>query len=184
MATGGGARGRPVESLPALTEDGNGLTHSAHRDSRWYNHCLARRAHRQALSPVPRRVLHPIRIRPTMTRTQGIAATLATMAVALAAGTADAEPAENLWHGFAPVNGTRLFYEVKGAGPAVVLIHGGQLDCRMWDGASSPLLPGTSASSAMTSAATAARSWPYMPYSDTQDLAAMLDYLEVDTAPP
>ncbi len=35
--------------------------------------------------------------------------------------------------GFAPVNGTRLFYEVKGTGPAVVLIHGGQLDSRMWD---------------------------------------------------
>lgn len=30
-------------------------------------------------------------------------------------------------------NGTRLFYEVSGAGEPVVLIHGGQLDSRMWD---------------------------------------------------
>jgi 3-oxoadipate enol-lactonase len=33
---------------------------------------------------------------------------------------------------FADVNGTRLFYEVSGAGPAVVLIHGFTLDHRMW----------------------------------------------------
>jgi pimeloyl-ACP methyl ester carboxylesterase len=27
----------------------------------------------------------------------------------------------------------KLYYEAAGKGPAVVLIHGGQLDCRMWD---------------------------------------------------
>ena len=31
------------------------------------------------------------------------------------------------------VGGTRLFYEVAGAGPVVVLIHGGNMDRRMWD---------------------------------------------------
>jgi 3-oxoadipate enol-lactonase len=31
-------------------------------------------------------------------------------------------------------DGGRLYYEAKGSGPAVVLIHGGQLDRRMWDG--------------------------------------------------
>jgi pimeloyl-ACP methyl ester carboxylesterase len=36
-------------------------------------------------------------------------------------------------HGFAPVHGARLFYEVKGRGEPLVLIHGGQMDCRMWD---------------------------------------------------
>jgi 3-oxoadipate enol-lactonase len=35
--------------------------------------------------------------------------------------------------GFARVNGTRLYYEVQGSGPAVVLIHGMSLDTRMWD---------------------------------------------------
>src|SRR4051794_40809920 len=35
--------------------------------------------------------------------------------------------------GFADVNGTRLFYAITGAGPALVLIHGFSLDARMWD---------------------------------------------------
>jgi len=35
--------------------------------------------------------------------------------------------------GFADVNGTRLSYEVIGAGPAVALLHGFALDGRMWD---------------------------------------------------
>ena len=37
-------------------------------------------------------------------------------------------------HGFAEVNGTRLYYEVAGAGHPLVLIHGFGLDTRMWDG--------------------------------------------------
>ena len=35
--------------------------------------------------------------------------------------------------GFAEVNGTRLYYEIQGAGPALVLIHGNILDHRMWE---------------------------------------------------
>lgn len=35
--------------------------------------------------------------------------------------------------GVAEVNGARLFYEVAGEGPAVVLIHAGIADRRMWD---------------------------------------------------
>ncbi len=35
--------------------------------------------------------------------------------------------------GVAEVNGTRLSYELKGKGPAIVLIHGGLADSRMWD---------------------------------------------------
>jgi pimeloyl-ACP methyl ester carboxylesterase len=34
---------------------------------------------------------------------------------------------------FADVNGTRLFYEIAGAGPPLTLIHGFSLDTRMWD---------------------------------------------------
>jgi pimeloyl-ACP methyl ester carboxylesterase len=36
-------------------------------------------------------------------------------------------------HGFARLNGARLYYQVRGKGPPIVLIHGGQLDCRVWD---------------------------------------------------
>jgi pimeloyl-ACP methyl ester carboxylesterase len=35
--------------------------------------------------------------------------------------------------GFADVNGTRLYYEVSGAGEPLVLIHGFSLDTRVWD---------------------------------------------------
>jgi 3-oxoadipate enol-lactonase len=35
--------------------------------------------------------------------------------------------------GIAAVNDTRLYYERTGAGPHVVLLHGGNLDSRMWD---------------------------------------------------
>ena len=35
--------------------------------------------------------------------------------------------------GYAAVNGTRLYYELEGAGPTVVLIHGFSIDTRMWD---------------------------------------------------
>lgn len=35
--------------------------------------------------------------------------------------------------GFAEVSGTRLYYELAGKGPAVVFIHGGLVDSRLWD---------------------------------------------------
>ena len=44
--------------------------------------------------------------------------------------------------GFATVDGGTLFYEVQGAGPAVVLIHGGMLDHRAWDPQIAPLVRG------------------------------------------
>ena len=35
--------------------------------------------------------------------------------------------------GFAEINGGRLYYEVAGQGHPLVLIHGGQMDSRIWD---------------------------------------------------
>src|SRR5260370_25380827 len=35
--------------------------------------------------------------------------------------------------GYADVDGGRLYYETSGKGPALVLIHAGFLDSRMWD---------------------------------------------------
>lgn len=35
--------------------------------------------------------------------------------------------------GFAEVNGTKLFYETKGGGQPLILIHSGGFDRRIWD---------------------------------------------------
>jgi pimeloyl-ACP methyl ester carboxylesterase/creatinine amidohydrolase/Fe(II)-dependent formamide hydrolase-like protein len=101
------------------------------------------------------------------------------MAVALAVGTVDAGPTGESGHGFAPVNGTRLFYEVKGTGPDVVLIHGGQLDCRMWD----DQFAAFSRDFRVIRYDVRGYGGSYQPdrlYSDADDLAGLLDYLGVE----
>lgn len=85
--------------------------------------------------------------------------------------------------GFAEVNGTKLYYEVAGQGDPIVLIHGFTLDTRMWDdqfkefskhyrvirydvrgfGKSSTPIEGE-------------------PYSNQEDLKALLDYLDIREA--
>ena len=35
--------------------------------------------------------------------------------------------------GFADINGTRMYYEIAGAGEPLALVHAGIADCRMWD---------------------------------------------------
>jgi pimeloyl-ACP methyl ester carboxylesterase len=92
-----------------------------------------------------------------------------------------ADPAEFVGHGFAPVNGTRLFYEVKGTGPALVLIHGGQMDSRMWDDQFDVL------AKKFTVIRYDVRGYggsfqPDQLYSDADDLAGLLDYLKVKNA--
>lgn len=83
--------------------------------------------------------------------------------------------------GFAEVNGTRLYYESKGEGRNVVLIHGGLADSRMWDDQFEELARhyrvirydlrdmGKSAFS-------------MGPYSNIDDLYALLKFLKVDKA--
>jgi len=46
---------------------------------------------------------------------------------------AQGAPSARIDSGYAPVAGGRLYYESAGRGPTVVLIHGGNLDRRMWD---------------------------------------------------
>ena len=92
-----------------------------------------------------------------------------------------AQSPEFTGHGFAPVEGTRLYYEVKGAGPAVVLIHGGQLDSRMWDDQFDIL------AKRLTVIRYDVRGYGGSvrgdkPYCDADDLAALLDYLKVKKA--
>jgi pimeloyl-ACP methyl ester carboxylesterase len=45
-----------------------------------------------------------------------------------------AAPQEAMQSGYVDVDGARLYYEQAGSGMPVVLIHGGFLDRRMWDG--------------------------------------------------
>jgi pimeloyl-ACP methyl ester carboxylesterase len=116
-----------------------------------------------------------------MTRIVGAVTLVAGAALALPASPADAQSAEFAGRGFAPVAGTRLFYEVKGTGPAVVLIHGGQLDSRMWDD-QFDLLARKYAVIRYDVRGYGGSLPPDRPYSDADDLAALLDYLKVRRA--
>jgi len=83
--------------------------------------------------------------------------------------------------GVAGVNGTRLYYETRGRGRAVVLIHGGLVDSRQWDDQMAPLakqhrvvrydLRGFGRSAA-----------PSGPFSPIDDLRALFDFLKIDRA--
>ncbi|HEX8353421.1 MAG TPA: alpha/beta hydrolase, partial [Pyrinomonadaceae bacterium] len=89
--------------------------------------------------------------------------------------------AEKTVSGFAEVNGTRLYYETAGRGPAVVLLHGGLNDSRLWDEQMGPLskrfrvvrydLRGFGRSNAEP-----VEFWP------TEDLRALLDFLKIEKA--
>lgn len=81
--------------------------------------------------------------------------------------------------GFAEVNGTRLYYEMAGEGPPLVLVHGLTLDTRMWDDQFAVFaayhhvirydLRGFGRSAPTGD----------MPYAHADDLAALLDHLGI-----
>jgi pimeloyl-ACP methyl ester carboxylesterase len=83
--------------------------------------------------------------------------------------------------GIAEVNGTKLYYEIAGSGPTVVLIHGGAVDNRAWDDQFSAFaahyrvlrydLRGSGKSASADK-----------PYSNSEDLYALLRHLNVDKA--
>jgi pimeloyl-ACP methyl ester carboxylesterase len=84
---------------------------------------------------------------------------------------------------FAVVNGTRLAYEVAGAGPPVVLLHGLTVDMRMWDDQFAPFaarhrvirydLRGFGQSDPPREGE---------PYTHAADLRALLELLEIERA--
>jgi 3-oxoadipate enol-lactonase len=84
---------------------------------------------------------------------------------------------------FAVVNGTRLAYEVAGAGPPVVLLHGLTVDMRMWDDQFAPFatqhrvvrydLRGFGQSDVPREGE---------PYTHAADLRALLELLDIDQA--
>src|SRR3990172_5302620 len=83
--------------------------------------------------------------------------------------------------GLAEVNGTKLYYEMAGSGHPLVLIHGGGVDRRLWDGQFEEFakhfrvirydLRGTGKSEV-----------PQTKYSNGEDLRALLQYLKADKA--
>jgi 3-oxoadipate enol-lactonase len=84
--------------------------------------------------------------------------------------------------GLADVNGTKLYYEAAGAGPALLLLHGFSLDMRMWDDQVAALAPRRRVirydmRGFGRSAAPSAE-----PFSHAADLRALLDFLGVEAA--
>ncbi|MDX2006299.1 MAG: alpha/beta fold hydrolase [Meiothermus sp.] len=84
-------------------------------------------------------------------------------------------------HGFAEVNGTRLYYESAGEGTPVVLVHGFTLDTRMWD---DQFLPLTHHFRAIRydMRGFGQSGLPSEPYSHADDLKALMEHLEVEQA--
>jgi 3-oxoadipate enol-lactonase len=84
---------------------------------------------------------------------------------------------------FADVNGTRLYYELKGAGPVVAFLHGWTLDTTMWDDQYDEFakhykvlrydLRGNGKSAVPQTG---------HPYAHHEDLMALLDYLRIQKA--
>ena len=82
---------------------------------------------------------------------------------------------------FAEVNGTRLYYEIVGQGPPVILIHGGLVDSRMWDDQMNDFskqcqvvrydLRGFGKSAGTSE-----------PFSHIEDLRALLEFLKIERA--
>lgn len=101
--------------------------------------------------------------------------------VLLVGSTNSLHPQTQEIEGFVPVEGGNLYYRQAGEGPAVILIHGGYLDNRMWDDQVGALSQrhrvirydvrhhGRSGSEAISS-------------SDMEDLATLMDALDVARA--
>jgi pimeloyl-ACP methyl ester carboxylesterase len=83
--------------------------------------------------------------------------------------------------GTVPVDGAALHYEARGQGHPLVLIHGFFFDHRMWDREVEPL--GADFRVVRYDVRGFGRSpLPATPYSDVEDLRALLDHLEIERA--
>ncbi len=88
---------------------------------------------------------------------------------------------EEMKSGSAEVNGSKLYYEMKGKGPAVVFLHSGGFDRRMWDDQFAAF------SDRYTVIRYDVRGYgkshaPTRPYSDDEDLYQLLKELKVKKA--
>jgi 3-oxoadipate enol-lactonase len=91
------------------------------------------------------------------------------------------EHAEEVKTGYVNINGAKLYYEELGTGPALVMVHGGYVDRRMWDDQFEVFAEHFRVIryDARRHGLTKARP---VPYSDHDDLHALLTHLGVDKA--
>lgn len=102
-------------------------------------------------------------------------------ALSLLCGGIQASANENAQTGIAEVNGTKLYYETAGKGPAVMLVHGGLVDNRLWNDQMKEFgkhhrvvrydLRGFGRSAAAP-----------QPFSHIEDLLAVMDFLKIERA--
>ena len=83
--------------------------------------------------------------------------------------------------GYAPVLGGELYYEQCGAGPAVILVHAGIADLRMWDDQLPALAEHYTVVRYDTRGFGRTRSAP-VAFSNRQDLLALMDHLDLARA--
>jgi 3-oxoadipate enol-lactonase len=83
--------------------------------------------------------------------------------------------------GFAEINGARLYYEVAGDGPPLILLHAGITDSRMWD-AQFDTFARTYRTVRYDVRGFGRSVSPPGPYTMREDLAALLDFLGIARA--
>lgn len=83
--------------------------------------------------------------------------------------------------GYAPADGGELYYEAAGSGPALVLIHAGIADLRMWDPQAAALAERYTVVRYDCRGFGRTRTEP-VPFSNRADLAALLDHLGIARA--
>ena len=102
-------------------------------------------------------------------------------ALSLLCGGVQAMVKENSQRGVAEVNGTKLYYETAGKGPAVVLVHGGLVDSRLWDDQMKELAKHHRV--VRYDLRAMGRSAPApQPFSHIEDLRALMDFLKIERA--
>lgn len=93
--------------------------------------------------------------------------------------TAAVEPADT--ETFADVNGTRLYYEIRGDGPTLVLISGANLDSRLWDEQFEDFAE-RFRTLRYDPRGIGRSDQPEEPFSHYEDLRALLEYLGIESA--
>lgn len=88
---------------------------------------------------------------------------------------------DSLQTGYVPVEGAELYFEVTGSGPAMVLVHAGIADLRMWDDQVTALADRYTVIRYDLRGFGRTRVQPGR-YSNRQDLADVLDHLNIDRA--